>query len=114
LRTRDDVPSVTTLGRLINRENGRASTPFFRADTSISFAKYLRKANRNCIKSGLRSEAASAAKKAHERKRKPYDLKATKAEEIIEFDMKQRQRQRLFDALAKMSIYLLGKNATLW
>jgi hypothetical protein len=110
-----DVPSVTTLERLINRENGRASTPFFRADTSLSFAKCLRKAKRNCIKSGLRCKAAStakqrqSAKKAHERKRKPYDLKATKPEKIIEFDMKQRQRQRVFDALAKMPIYLLEK-----
>jgi transposase InsO family protein len=65
LRTMSDVPSATTLGRLINREN-----LFFRADTK------------------LHKKRSNSAKTAHKRKRKPYNLKAEKAEQIIEFDMK--------------------------
>jgi transposase InsO family protein len=59
------VPSVATLGRLINREH-----LFFRPDT------------------GRRKKHAQSAHKAHERLRKPYNLKADGARHIVEFDMK--------------------------
>jgi transposase InsO family protein len=59
------VPSVATLGRLISREK-----LFFRPDTK------------------RRKKHSKAAVKAHERKRKPYDLKADGARKVIEFDMK--------------------------
>ena len=65
LRIREDVPSVATLGRLIKRES-----LYFRADT-----KRHRKRSKT-------------AKKAHERRRKPYNLTAQGARQIIEFDMK--------------------------
>lgn len=61
----EDVPSVATLGRLINREN-----LYFRADV----ARHKKK--------------SKSAKAAQERKRKPYDLKASKEVKIVEFDMK--------------------------
>jgi putative transposase len=61
----EQVPSVATLGRLISRES-----LFFRTDTK------------------LRRKRSNSAKKAHERKRKPYDLKATGSKQIVEFDMK--------------------------
>ncbi|GMO55741.1 MAG: hypothetical protein Ta2A_00750 [Treponemataceae bacterium] len=69
-----DVPSVATLGRLIQREKF-----FFRADVK------------------RHKKHSKAAKKAHERKRKPHNLKAeaTESGKIIEFDMKH--------------IYLLGQ-----
>jgi hypothetical protein len=56
---------VSALGRLIAREN-----LFFRADTK----QYKKR--------------SKAAKTAHERKRKPYNLKADGARQIIGFDMK--------------------------
>jgi transposase InsO family protein len=59
------VPSIATIGRLIKREG-----LFFRADVE---------------KRKKRSRAALAA---HDRKRKPFGLKALKARQIIEFDMK--------------------------
>jgi len=61
----EDVPSVATIGRLISREK-----LFFRPDTK------------------RRKKHSKAAKAAHERKRKPYDLKADGARKVIEFDMK--------------------------
>jgi transposase len=65
-----EVPSVSTLGRLINREN-----LFFRPDTK------------------LRRKRSNAALKAHERRRKPAGLKAAgpnhrHACRVIEYDMK--------------------------
>jgi hypothetical protein len=73
LRTMDEaaVPSVATIGRLISREKEYAAgTHFFRPDVN------------------RRKKHSNAAKKAHERKRKPYDLKADGARKVIEFDMK--------------------------
>jgi putative transposase len=67
-----DVPSVATLGRLINREN-----LFFRADTK------------------RHKKQSDSARTAHKRQRKPYNLKANGAGQIVEFDMKH--------------IYLLGQ-----
>jgi transposase-like protein len=64
-RVMSGVPSVSTLGRLIRREN-----LFFRADTK------------------RHKKHSKAAQKAHERVRKPYNLKAGGARQIIEFDMK--------------------------
>jgi putative transposase len=61
----EDVPSAATTGRLISREN-----LFFRPDVN------------------RRKKHSNSAKKAHERKRKPYDLKADGARKVIEFDMK--------------------------
>jgi hypothetical protein len=60
-----DVPCAATLGRLISR-----NSLFFRADTK------------------QHKKRSNSAKKAHERQRKPYNLKADGAGEIIEFDMK--------------------------
>jgi hypothetical protein len=65
LRSEGGVPSVPTIGRLISREN-----LFFRADTK------------------RHKKHSKSAKKAHERQRKPYNLKADAPREIIEFDMK--------------------------
>jgi len=59
------VPSIPTLGRLINREN-----LFFRPDTK------------------LHRKRSQAALKAHERKRKPAGLKPDGKQKIIEYDMK--------------------------
>ncbi|MDR0472906.1 MAG: hypothetical protein LBH43_04465 [Treponema sp.] len=73
LRTESAVPSVSTIGRLISREN-----LFFRAGT-----KRHKKRGRNRLK------------KAHERQRKPCNLKADAPRQIIESDMKH--------------IYLLGQ-----
>jgi len=61
----DKVPSVTTLGRLISRND-----LFFRPDTKS------------------RKKRSRAARRAHERLRKPYDLKAGGPGQVIEFDMK--------------------------
>jgi transposase len=65
-----EVPSVSTLGRLIKREN-----LFFRPDTK------------------LHRKRSKSARKAHERKRKPAGLKAAgpnhrHACRVIEYDMK--------------------------
>ena len=68
----ESVPSVATLGRLISREN-----LFFRADVK------------------RRKKHSKAARKAHERKRKPHNLAASAPGQVIEFDMKH--------------IYLLGQ-----
>jgi putative transposase len=59
------VPSKATLGRLISREK-----LFFRPDLK------------------RRKKHSKAAKIAHERMRKPYNLKAEEARKVIEFDMK--------------------------
>lgn len=59
------VPRVSTLGRLISREN-----LFFRSDVT------------------RHKKHSKAAKKAHERTRKPHDLKASAPGQVIEFDMK--------------------------
>jgi len=59
------VPSEATIGRLIRREK-----LFFRADAS------------------RRKKHSNSAKKAHERLRKPYNLKPEDKREIVEFDMK--------------------------
>jgi hypothetical protein len=60
-----DVPSVSTLGRLINREN-----LFFRPDTKP------------------RRKRSKAAVKGHERLRKPGNLKAGAPNKAIGYDMK--------------------------
>jgi putative transposase len=60
-----EVPSVATLGRLINREN-----LFFRPDVK------------------RRKKKRKAAKDAHERKRKPHKLEAPEGKRLIEFDMR--------------------------
>ncbi|MDR0475123.1 MAG: helix-turn-helix domain-containing protein [Treponema sp.] len=65
MRTESAVPSVSTIGRLISREN-----LFFRAD-----AKRHKKRSKS-------------AQKAHERQRKPYNLKADAPRQIIESGMK--------------------------
>ena len=72
LRTMDSVPSISSIGRLISREH-----LFFRADTK------------------RHKKQSKSAQKAHERQRKPYNLKAEAPRQIIEFDMKH--------------IYLLGQ-----
>jgi len=65
LRTRPKVPSVSTIGRLITREN-----LFFRVDVD----KHRKRARK--------------ARQTHVRLKKPYGLKAESARQIIEFDMK--------------------------
>jgi hypothetical protein len=60
-----DAPSVSTLNRLICREN-----LFFRPDTK------------------LHRKRSKAAVKAHERKRKSSKLNADTVNKVIEFDMK--------------------------
>jgi transposase len=60
-----EVPSVSTLGRLIRREH-----LFFRPDTK------------------LHRKRSNAALKAHERRRKPAGLKATGPNQVVEYDMK--------------------------
>ena len=67
LRTmsKNEVPSVATLGRLIYREN-----LFFRADIK------------------RHKKRSKSAKKTHERLRKPYGLKPQEGKRLVEFDMK--------------------------
>ena len=60
-----DVPSIATVGRIIKKYK-----MFYRADI---IARHKRQ---------------KTAGKAAKRKRKPYNLRATKPDEIIEFDMK--------------------------
>jgi hypothetical protein len=72
MRAESAAPSVSTIGRLISREN-----LFFKADTK------------------RRKKRSKSAQKAHERQRKPYNLKADAPRQIIEFDMKR--------------VYLLGE-----
>ena len=60
-----EVPSVSTLGRLISREN-----LFFRPDTKVH------------------RKRSKAAVKGHERRRKPGDLNADAPNKVIEYDMK--------------------------
>jgi hypothetical protein len=60
-----EAPSAAALGRLIAREN-----LFFRADTK------------------RHKKRSKAAQTAHKRTRKPYDLKADGARQIIEFGIK--------------------------
>jgi transposase InsO family protein len=65
MRELSAVPSVSTRGRLISREN-----LFFRSDVK------------------RHKKHSKAAKKAHERTRKPHNLAASGPGQIIEFDMK--------------------------